>query len=515
MKRNLHPLANLQYDIPSAVVVFLVALPLCLGIALASGAPLFSGIVAGIIGGIVVGYFSTSSLSVSGPAAGLTTIVLASVERLGSFEAFLTAVVLAGIIQFMLGVLKAGAIGNYFPNAVIKGMLAAIGLILILKQIPHLLGYDADFEGDESFTQQDGYNTFTEIYHSLQFIDPLISAIGFGAMLILLIFEWRGIRKQRWATYVPGPLVVVILGVLVTLGLQSRGTAMSPDHLVNLPVFTSFEVLQSTMKSPNFGLLADPAVWLVAVTLALVASLETLLSIDAVDKLDPFKRITHLNTELKAQGIGNFLSGLAGGLPVTSVIVRSSANVTAGARTKASTILHGLILLVASVTIASLLNHIPLTILAAILILVGFKLTKPSVWKSMYQRGMSQFIPFTVTCLAILFSDLLTGIGIGLLVGVYFVVRSNFHEGVMIVNDGSNYLVRLTKDVSFLNKRLLREKLASIPDHSFVIIDGAASQFIDFDITDTLSDFLENAKSRFIEVEIKKTNTSANAYFKK
>jgi MFS superfamily sulfate permease-like transporter len=515
VKNHLSPLSNLKYDIPAAIVVFLVALPLCLGIALASGAPMVSGIIAGIVGGVVIGFFSSSSLSVSGPAAGLTTIVLASIQQLGSFESFLTAVILAGIFQFILGLIKAGTIGNYFPNSVIKGMLAAIGLILILKQIPHLVGYDSDFEGDESFFQPDGQNTFSELVESIYYINPYIALIGFISVLILLIFEFPKIKNSSWHTYVPGPLVVVLFGVFAISFLRKSKFDIQPDHLVSLPVFDSLSTFSETLSAPDFIAITNPQVWIIAFTIAVVASLETLLSIDAIDKLDPYKRITHLNQELKAQGIGNFVSGLIGGLPVTSVIVRSSANVTAGGRTKASTILHGLIMLVASLTIASVINLIPLSALAAILILIGYKLTKPSLWISIYKRGRSQFIPFAITCLSILFSDLLTGIAIGLIVGVYFVVKSNFHQGVMIVQDGSNYLVRLTKDVSFLNKRLLREKLASIPDKSFVIIDGASSQFIDYDITDTISDFIENAKNRSIEVELKKTNTSANSYFKK
>lgn len=515
MKNHLSPLSNLKYDIPAAIVVFLVALPLCLGIALASGAPMVSGIIAGFVGGIIIGFLSSSSLSVSGPAAGLTTIVLASIQQLGSFESFLTAVVLAGIFQFILGLVKAGTIGNYFPNAVIKGMLAAIGLILVLKQIPHLFGYDSDFEGDESFFQPDGQNTFTELLQSIYYVNPYIALIGVISIIILLIFESPKIKNSSWQTYIPGPLVVVLFGVIAVLTLRTIQIDVQPEHLVSLPVFNSLSKFQESLASPDFSSIANPQVWIVALTLAIVASLETLLSIDAIDKLDPYKRITHLNKELKAQGIGNFVSGLIGGLPVTSVIVRSSANVTAGGRTKASTILHGLIMLVASLTIASILNLIPLSALAAILILIGYKLSKPSLWIGIYKRGKSQFIPFATTCVSILFSDLLTGIAIGLIVGVYFVVNSNFHQGVMIVQDGSNYLVRLTKDVSFLNKRLLREKLASIPNNSFVIIDGASSQFIDFDIIDTISDFIENAKNRSIKVELKKTNTSANSYFKK
>ncbi|MBX2962999.1 MAG: SulP family inorganic anion transporter [Cyclobacteriaceae bacterium] len=512
----LHPLNNLRSDIPASIVVFLVALPLCLGIALASGAPLFSGIIAGFVGGIVIGYFSKSALSVSGPAAGLTTIVLASIQQLGAYEAFLVAVVLAGVMQLTLGFLKAGTIGNYFPSSVIKGMLAAIGLILILKQIPHAIGYDSDFIGDESFIQQDGLNTFTELFYSLRFIQPGAVLICLISLAILIFWERPLIRTTVFSKVVPAPLLVVFLGVAINELYRSYFPqfVITTDHLVSLPVSADFSSFINQFTLPDFSSLLNHQVWIAAVTLAVVASLESLLSIDAVDKLDPYKRLTPLNHELKAQGIGNMISGLIGGLPVTSVIVRSSANVNSGGKTKTSAIVHGILLLVSVILIPGLLNKIPLASLASILLQVGYKLCKPSLIKVMFKMGWGQFIPFTITILAILFTNLLTGIFIGLSIGLIFVLRANFHKALFCVREGDRYLVRLTKDVSFLNKALLRNTLREIPDNSHVIIDGARSTFIDHDIIETIHDFQQSALSRNISVELNQSVTAANPIFK-
>jgi MFS superfamily sulfate permease-like transporter len=513
---NFHPLKNLRYDIPSSLVVFLVALPLCLGVALASGAPLFSGIIAGIAGGIVVGILSGSSLSVSGPAAGLTTIVFASINKMGSFEAFLAAVVLAGAIQLTLGYLRAGTIGNYFPSAVIKGMLAAIGLILILKQIPHAVGYDKDFEGDEAFFQPDGENTFSELLNALNYINPGAVIISALSLLILILWERPWFKKQTFTTILPAPLFVVSLGVLLNV-LFSRiapGFAISKEHLVSLPVAGSFNEFIGQFSFPDFGAALTKDGLFIAFTIAIVASLESLLSLEAVDKLDPFKRNSPLNQELRAQGIGNMVSGLLGGLPVTAVIVRSSANVSSGARTKTSTILHGTFLLLTVMLIPSILNMIPLASLAAILLTVGYKLVKPSLVVSMYHKGKDQFIPFMTTIVAILFTDLLIGIGIGIAVGLIFVLKSNFHKALFSVQEDNNYLIRLNKDVSFLNKALLRETFKSIPDGSYVVIDGSRSAFIDQDILETISDFRESATTRKIEIELRQSIGASNPLFK-
>ena len=515
-KEQFNPLRNLKYDFPASIVVFLVALPLCLGVALASGAPLFAGIIAGVVGGIVVGSVSGSALSVSGPAAGLTTIVLASITKMGSFEAFLTTVFLAGVIQITLGYLKAGSIGNYFPSSVIKGMLAAIGIILILKQIPHAVGYDQDFVGDESFVQPDGENTFTELMNALSYINFGAIIIFVVSLLILILWERPIIKDNKFSTLLPAPLIVVLTGILANmLFLSSFGDlVIEKEHLVSLPVAENLASFANQFKLPDFSVILAKDTWITAFTIAIVASLESLLSIDAVDKLDPFKRTSPLNRELKAQGFANLTSGLIGGLPITAVIVRSSANVAAGARTRLSAITHGVLLLVTAFFIPTLLNKIPLASLAAILLMVGYKLAKPSLIMSMYRKGKDQFIPFAVTIIAILLSDLLIGITIGILVGLFFVLKTNFHRALFSVNEKGNYLIRLTKDVSFLNKALLRQTFKDIPDGSKVIIDGGRSVFIDQDILETINDFRESASNRDISVVLKQSLTSHNSIFK-
>lgn len=492
-------------DIPSSVVVFLVALPLCLGIALGSGAPLFSGIIAGIVGGIVIGSLSGSSLSVSGPAAGLTAIVAAAILKLQVYEAFLMAVVLAGIFQFLLGVFKAGVLGDYIPNAVIKGMLAAIGIILILKQFPHLVGYDKDFVGDESFMQIDSENTFSSIRRSLDFltISPLI--IGLVSLGILILWESKFFKARKVLTLIPGPLVVVVLGVLLSIVLKGYGFHLQTDQLVTLPVAKDANSFFSFFKFPDPAYLKNFEVWKVALTLAIVASLETLLGIEAADKLDPLKRVTPTNRELKAQGVGNFVSGMLGGLPLTSVIVRTSANISAGAQSKASTIFHGILLLVSVLFIPHILNLIPLSALAAILIFTGYKLAKISLFKEYYRKGLDQFIPFVVTIVVILLTDLLVGIMAGIAVALFFMLRSNFLSSVFVVNDENRYLVRLRKDVSFLNKPIVKRKLEAVPANSFVLIDATRADFIDKDVIEEINNFMLHAGLKNIVVEIKKS----------
>ena len=498
---------NLGADFPAAVVVFLVALPLCLGIALGSNAPLFSGIIAGIAGGIVIGLLSGSHLSVSGPAAGLTVIVAAGIARLEQFDVFLLAVVLAGCFQLLFGYLKAGVLGDFIPNAVIKGMLAAIGLILILKQFPHFIGYDADFEGDESFVQPDQENTFSELFNAFRYIEPGALIIGMSAMLILILWETKFFKSIKALQIVPGALVAVIVGALLNEFFKSTqpGLLLEASHLVSLPEASGATQFFSFFTQPDFTALNNPAVWTTALTIGIVASLETLLGIEAVDKLDPYKRVTPANRELKAQGVGNIVSGMLGGLPLTSVIVRSSANVSAGAKSKASTILHGTMLLACVALIPGLLNKIPLSALAAVLLFVGYKLTKISLFKEYYAKGFDQFVPFVVTILAILFTDLLEGILIGVLVGVFFLVRSNFRSALLILNKDDHYLIRLRKDVSFLNKAALKRALESIPEHSSLIIDVTPSDFVDQDIADTVNEFMMHAHLKNIRVAIEKT----------
>ena len=507
--------SHIGANLSASIVVLLVALPLCLGIALASGAPLFSGIIAGVVGGIVVGLLSGSQLSVSGPAAGLTAIVAVAILKLQVYEAFLLAVVLAGVMQVALGYLKAGVIGDYIPNAVIKGMLAAIGLILIMKQFPHLVGYDANFEGDETFAQADQNNTFSAIYTALNTIKPAAAIIGLGSIILLSIWEKPFIKKNELLRFVPGPLVVVILAIIIngTIEQLSGIASIESTHLVSLPIAHSTTEFISFFTLPKFSFITNVQVWISAVTLAIVASLETLLGIEAVDKLDPLKRVTPTNKELKAQGFGNIISGLIGGLPLTSVIVRSSANVSAGGKTKQSTIFHGILLILCAALIPGLLNKIPLSALAGILIFTGYKLAKITLFKEFYQKGFNQFIPFCVTIIAILFTDLLIGISIGITVSLVFIIRSNFKTAVMVVNDNNNYLIRFKKDVSFLNKPIIKSELELVPENANLVIDVARAEFIDKDVIDEVNGFLYHAHLKNIKVSLKTNPSNASHGF--
>ncbi|NBO19319.1 MAG: SulP family inorganic anion transporter [Proteobacteria bacterium] len=500
-------LKNLRYDLPASVVVVLVALPLCLGVALASGAPLFSGLIAGIVGGIVIGSLSKSPLSVSGPAAGLTVIVYNAIQTLPSYEAFLAAVVMAGAMQLGLGFLRAGIIGDFFPASVIKGMLAAIGLILILKQLPHAVGYDADYEGDDSFEQPDGENTLSSVWHLWDYnFLPGAVVIALSALIFLYVWEKWQAKQTSFVRYIPGPLLVVIGGVAAGMLFESYVPALTigTAHRVSVPVSASLADFVGNFTFPDFSMLADKQVWIIAATLAAVASIETLLCIEAVDKIDPYKRITPTSRELVVQGIGNMTSGALGGLPVTSVIVRSSANVMAGGRTKTSTILHGVLLLACVLFIPQLLNKIPLSALAAILISVGYKLTKPSLYRQKYQQGWYKFAPFLVTVLAILFTNLLMGIAIGTTVGIFFVLHQNYHASILFVADGRNYLVRAKKDLFFMHKYELKRNLTRIPNDSKLLIDLSRLSFIDLDNVEIINDFMANAVHRNIAVTVKR-----------
>ena len=516
MKRASFSFKNLGADVPSSIVVFLVALPLCLGVALASNAPLFSGLIAGIVGGIIVGTLSGSQLSVSGPAAGLTAIVAAAILKLPSFEAFLFSVVVCGVLQLVLGFVKAGVIGDYIPNSVIKGMLAAIGLILILKQLPHLVGYDADPEGDESFAQVNNENTFSGIATALNYITPVAVLIGAAGILFQIFWEKFTAKKAGFLKLIPAPLIVVLIGVAVNEIFKAKNAvyAVDPQHMVNIPVATSAREFFSFFTSPDFSVWTNKNVWITGLTLALVASLESLLSIEAVDDLDPYQRVTNKDRELKAQGIGNIVSGLLGGLPVTSVIVRSSANVNAGAKSKQSTILHGSLLLLSVAFIPVILNLVPKAALAAVLIYTGYKLAKPSLFKQYYKKGWDQFLPFVITIVAILLTDLLIGVVIGIGVGIFFVVRSNFKTAVFIVNDENRYLFRLRKDVSFLNKPIIKTKLEEVPSNASVLIDASRADFIDKDVVDVIEDFLLHAPLKNIHVEVKYSNYKTQGFNK-
>ncbi|MEJ2882938.1 SulP family inorganic anion transporter [Pedobacter sp. GR22-6] len=492
---------NLKRDLPSSIVVFLVALPLCLGIALASGAPLFAGLVTGIVGGIVVASISGSQLSVSGPAAGLTAIVLAAITQLGTYETFLLAVVLAGGIQLILGLLKGGTIGNYFPSSVIEGMLAAIGLTLILKQFPHALGVDSDFFGDESFFQSDNENTFSAIGNALSHLS--LAAIVISGLSILVLIVWPKLKK---VSMIPAPLVVVVLGTVLALVFQGTSYSLDAKHLVEIPVVNSFSEFTALFATPNFSAIGDSKVWVVALTIAIVASLETLLSIEAVDKIDPIKRVTPTNRELMAQGAGNMLSGLVGGLPLTSVIVRSSANVNAGGRTKMSAIFHGVWLLLSLLFIPGLINMIPLACLAAILLVTGYKLTRIALFKHMYHKGWDQFVPFVVTIIAVLLTDLLKGVAVGMLVSIFYLLRTNMRNPYFykIQEEGNkkNIRIKLAEEVSFLNKAAIQVVLTNIPKETNVIIDGSNSRYIDPDVLETIFNYKHNAYTKGIIVSL-------------
>ena len=501
---------NIKNDLPASIVVFFVAVPLCLGIALASGAPLFAGIIAGIVGGIVVGVASDSPLGVSGPAAGLTVIVLTSIATLGgSWTAFLTAVVLAGIFQLILGFAKAGFIAYFFPSSVIKGMLTGIGLLIILKQIPHAVGWDKDAIGDDAFIQSDGQNTFTEIGKAFNFITPgalLIAVISLG---LLILWDTVLSKKHKIFSMINGPLVVVALGITMNYFYQNGilNFTLAPDQVVRIPVPENLSGFFSQFTYPDFSALSNFEVWRIAIVLAIVASLETLLCVEATDKMDPDKRITPTNRELKAQGLGNVISGLIGGLPVTQVIVRSSANISFGGKTKMSAILHGVFLLVSALTIAGILNMIPLASLAAILLMVGYKLAKPSLFKQMYKLGWEQLVPFAATVIAILATDLLKGITVGILFGIFYTLRHSYRNSyhmqkTITTKDGHqiHHLV-LAEEVSFFNKASVVRALDAIPKDSKVIIDCTNSRSIAYDVIELIKDYETSAKTKNITVE--------------
>jgi len=501
---TLPSLESARRDIPAGIVVFLVALPLCLGIALASGAPLFAGVIAGVVGGVVVALFSGSELSVSGPAAGLAVIVFASIASLGSFEVFTVAVLLSGLFQVALGFLRAGMLGDYIPNSVIKGMLAAIGIVIILKQIPHALGDDKDFIGDEAFQQKDQLNTFSEMFSS--FVSPSTGAvlISVMALAVLILWERPFMKRFKWSGLIPAPLLVVILGTLMNeaYGIIAPDWKLTArEHLVTLPVTGSPAEFFGQFSLPNFSALLMPAVWTTAITIAIVGSIETLLCIEATDKIDPEKRISDTNRELRAQGYGNAVSGLLGGLPITSVIVRSSANVYAGGRTRLSAFVHGVVMLLAVAFMAPWLNHVPLAVLACVLLVVGYKLSSRKIIMEMWKKGWEQFIPFMVTVVAIVLTDLLKGIGIGLLAGFFYVIRSNHHASLTLVNDGNNWMLRFNKDMSFVNKAELKRRLRRVPDKAHLIVDATKALYVDGDIYETLREFESGASFRGITLE--------------
>lgn len=508
MTKKINLFANLKSDFASGLVVFLVALPLCLGIALASGAPLFSGIISGIIGGIVVGYLSKSHLSVSGPAAGLTAIILTAITDFGAFDIFLTAVLIAGFIQLALGFIKAGSISNYFPTNVIEGMLAGIGIIIILKQLPHAFGYDADFEGDQSFVQNDGNNTFSSLFEVFNHVQ--LGAIIITIASLIILISWDKVPFLKRLKLVPGALIAVASGILINQLFISMGSdlAISKDHLVTLPVPSSFEELKAIIVTPNFSGFTNPKVWLVGLTIAIVASIETLLCIEASDRMDEQKRYTDTNVELKAQGVGNIISALLGGLPMTSVVVRTSANNAAGAKSKMSSIIHGVLLLISVLAIPVILNMIPLATLATILILVGYKLAKPATFKHFWHKGKYQFIPFIATLVAVVTTDLLKGVALGIVISIIFILKGNLKRAYSFKKeeyvDGDIIHIDLAQEVSFLNKAAIKTTLNDIPANSKVIINAHDTVYIAHDILDLIEEFkMTRAVDENIKVKLK------------
>ena len=511
--------ANIGSDIPAGVIVFLVALPLCLGIASASDASPLSGIIAGIVGGVVVASISGSPLGVSGPAAGLAVIVASSINDFGDngFQIFLLAGVVAGVIQIIFGLLKAGVIGYYFPNAVIRGMLAGIGLTIFLKQIPHGLGVDKDPEGDFRFMQVDGKNTFQELwdvfaneaYHNGAII---IAAVSLG---ILILWEQKFMKKLRVFQIIQGPLVVVASAIGLNYMFQGSDMLVAKEHLVQLPdALGNEEGIQSLIMFPDWSAWANPKVYFTGFVIALVASLETLLCVEATDKLDPQKRVTPTNRELLAQGTGNMVSSLIGGLPITQVIVRSSANIQSGGKTKLSAIFHGFLLFGAVLAIPGVINMIPMSALAAILFVVGYKLAKPSLFREIYKKGMGQFIPFVITILGIVFTDLLIGIALGLAVAIVQILYNSYkvpyHIDPKKIKPGEPVVVQLSEDVSFLNKASILRTLNALPDGTHIQLDGGQAKFIHPDIIEIIEDFKVQAKQRNILVETKNLNAIGN-----
>ncbi|WP_017850848.1 carbonic anhydrase [Leptospira interrogans serovar Szwajizak] len=496
---------NLRHDFSAGLVVFLISLPLCIGIGFASGAPIVSGLISGIVGGIVISLISKSPLSVSGPAAGLTVIVFDSIKTLGNFNDFLLALCLAGIFQIILGFLKAGILSNFFPSAVVKGMLAAIGVVLILKQIPHAIGYDIDYEGDMGFFQKDRENTFSEILTAFYRFTPGAIILFTVALVLILIWEKFKLHEKF---IIHGSLVAIVTGVLLNemFRIFELGIVVSGEHLIQPIQLNGALDLFLDDYSPNFSQWKNQTIYFIAIKLCLVMSLETLLNLDAIEKIDPQRRIVSKNRELVAQGTGNLCSAILGGLPITSVIIRSSANLHAGARTRFSSFLHGLLILVSVILIPVWIAKIPLASLAAVLLVVGYKLTDYKILQTQYKKGMDQFLPFISTLVGIVFTDILVGIGIGCLFSVFFIMRRNilnpyqFNKKEMAY--GVEVKIDLSEDVSFLNKSSMLYKLDKVPDNAHLIIDGSRSKYIDPDVLEIIEDFKIVARSRNIKLEI-------------
>ena len=498
--------SNLMGDFRGGAISFLVAVPLCLGIAMASGAPLFAGIIAGIVGGIVVGLFSRSALSISGPEAGLIVVTLSAIQALGSFPAFLLATSIAGLIQIGLGFARAGIISNFFPSSVIKGMLAGIGVMLIIKQLPHLVGYDADAAEGLALFQPNGFDLMAQLQMAMGQFSLVALSITIVSLTIFFLWEQPTFKRLSFVKNVPAALIVVILGISLNeiVKLFMPSVALSGDHLVQLPVPESFAGFFQLFTMPDFSQWNNPMIYTAALSIAMVASLEALLAIEASDELDPLKRKTPANHELKAQGIGNLVSGLIGGIPLTSVIVRSSVSINAGARTKVAALVHGTLLLVCVITLPTVLNKMPWASLASILLVTGYKLARVSLFKSTFAEGPSRFIPFIVTVLAVVMTDLLTGIGIGMITGIVFILREHYQNTHHVEADWHNDIKRihvsLGDHVSFLSKAKLVKLLRSVPNNAIVEIDGSSSTYIDSDVVEAIKNFGISAKERNIEL---------------
>ncbi len=518
---------NLRNDLPAGIAVFFVAVPLCIGIAHASGAPLISGLISGVIGGVMIGFFSNSQLSVSGPAAGLTAIALLGIQNLGSFDAFLLATCIAGLMQIIFGVLRTGAIANYIPNAVIKGMISAIGVILIIKQFPHIIGYDIEEMGVEEFSvnqldMNEKYieskdtesNTFSIIFHAINNLNRGVLFIGIVSLLFLFIWDKTLAKKIKT---IPSSLLVVLIGILISYVSEHIFfyTHLNAEHFVEIPSISGIKGFVHVTTFPDWGAFSNPKLYITAFTIAIVASVETLLAIEAVDKLDTQLRRTNANRELIAQGIGNTFAGLLGGLPMTSVIVRGSVNVSAGAKSKLSTIIHGLFILIAVLFFAQYMNLIPLASLAAVLVYTGYKLVKPQLIFQLYKKGWEQLLPFLVTVIAVVTTDLLVGVSIGILFSAVFIVKESYKATIMrVIDHGKRKRILLGENITFLHKPKLLKILDEMPENTTVEIDGSHSFYIDKDMLEVIEEFKLKAKQKNIELIIGGIKSMANEELK-
>jgi len=503
-------LAGILRDVRAGVIVFLIALPLCLGIATASGAPPLSGLIAGMVGGLVVAFVSGSSLSVAGPAAGLTVIALDGIQKFG-LRTFLMAVLIGGVVQVAIGLAGAGKLGQLVPNAVIRGMLAAIGLILVLKQLPHAVGYDADPEGDFAFQQGDGHNTFSELFYSFESFTA--GAVLISVFAFIALFAWRNYPGLPLARFVPKELVAVGVGVGGALLFQGTGIELSPEHRVSVPLLSDGG-LSALWTQPDWSAVQRWDVWKMGITLAIVASIESLLCLEATDRIDPLRRASPPNRELLAQGLGNMISGALGGLPVTAVVVRSFTNVHAGGRTRLSSVVHGVLIVGATLGFAHAINYIPLAALAVVLLMVGYKLTPPSLYFQVWRMGREQFLPFITTVLAILVTDLLTGTLLGLGSAIFFVIWGHYSSAIVITDDGRFRMIRFVSSVSFLHKARLKAAFDSATPGGHVIVDGTRARTVDPDIVDAISEFEQTAKVRGIELSIQRSDSALHTYFR-